>query len=239
MHLNCPDCNSSIKVDDVDLVKTIAKCKDCHNIFQFNKELHQGGQLVSLDDATEKHEIFEIPPGIEFLKLMSELEIRVRWSKVSKFHLPFAAISGNAIIYVVIFFLMSWKSLGILLFLPVILLGFYMLYLSLGYLLNSTYINVDEKKISIQHRPLGFMLKKDLFIVPEDIDQFFVKRYQINKGGDHPIFAFSLNIKFTNGKTYQLLKGLNSEKRGQFIEQEIERFLGIKDKGVRGEWPKV
>lgn len=234
MHLNCPSCRLPIVADDVNLVKTIAICKSCDNIFDFEEDL-KGKELP----GRYRREIV-IPPGIEVLHLMNELEIMVKWRQSSKKFTLFFALFWNAIVFFVTMAMIvggGLSSLGPLLFMSLFAFaGVYMLYASIGYLVNTTFITVDEKRLSIDHRPLKFLIQKDKHFAPEDIDQVYVRRYEVGKKNDQSVYAFEVAFKSKNGKSQSLVKELHSEEHARYIEQEIEFYLQIKDRPVKGEW---
>ena len=62
MHLDCPECRAPVFSEDVDLVKTIAKCKSCNNIFEFSDQLNNSNELPA-----RYRKAIIIPPGIEVL----------------------------------------------------------------------------------------------------------------------------------------------------------------------------
>lgn len=231
MHLNCPDCRYPIQADEVDLVKTIAKCKSCNNIFEFGEYL-KGKELP----GRFRKEIV-IPPGIEVLHLMDELEIMVKWRQSSKKFTMFFALFWNAFIaFVSAIVVLSGELFPILFMIPFILVGIYLMYASIGYLVNTTFITVDENRLSLDHRPLKFLIQKDRHFHPDDIEQVFVRRYEVGKANDKPIYAFEVSLKLKNGKKQKLVKEMHSIEHARYIEQEIEYFLKIKDRPVSGEW---
>ncbi len=232
MHLDCPECRAPIFSDDVDLVKTIAKCKTCNNIFDFHNRLGGSGELP----ARYRKEIV-IPPGIEVLHLMNELEIMIKWRKSVKTFTLFFALFWNAFIGIVSIIMLSVGELFPILFLiPFILVGIYLIYASLGYALNTSYITVDEDRISIEHKPINFLIQKDRHYAPEEVDQLFVRKYEVGKTNEQSVYAFAVDLILKNGKKHTLVKELHSVDYARYIEQEIEYYLKIKDRPVTGEY---
>ena len=158
MHLNCPECSSTIVSDDVNLVKTIAKCKDCNNIFEFTDQLEKA--LPPLPFGEE----IVMPPGIEVLRLMSELEIMVKWRASASYFTFFFALFWNAFIAIVgVIAIVSGGLIPMLFMIPFFLVGVYLIYSSIGYLVNTTYITVNENRLSIEHRPINFLIQSDKY----------------------------------------------------------------------------
>lgn len=232
MHLDCPECRAPIFSDDINIVKTIAKCKSCNNIFDFNDKIGSSNQLP----GRYRKEII-IPPGIEVLHLMSELEIMIKWRRSAKNFTLFFALFWNIIISI---FLLAFFVVGDLLFLlfltPFILVGIYLIYASIGYLLNTTYITVDEQRISLEHKPINYLIQKDQHFTSGQVEQLFVRKYTVGTSNGNPIYAFAVDMKLKSGKQQTLVKELHSVEYARYIEQEIEYYLKIKDRPVSGEY---
>ncbi|MEO1514783.1 MAG: hypothetical protein AAFV95_07215 [Bacteroidota bacterium] len=233
MHLHCPECESDIQADDVNLVKTIAKCQTCNNIFEFSEQLDQ-----ALPPAPYREELL-MPPGIEVLKLMSELEIMVNWRAIgSRFTLFFCLLWNGFIFFITFFVALAGQWPFVLFLTPFLLVGLYLIYSSLGYLFNTTYITVNSERVSIEHRPINFLIQSDKYYHSSDIEQVFVQRYSVGSSNGNPVYAFSIVMALKNGTRETLVKNLHSDEYGKYIEQQIELFLKIKDRPVKGEWGK-
>ncbi|MFT5762989.1 MAG: hypothetical protein ACI8VT_003234 [Saprospiraceae bacterium] len=232
MHLNCPECRAPISYDDVNLVQTIAKCKFCNNIFDFKNKIGSSEELP----GRYRKEIV-IPPGIEVLHLMSELEIMINWRRSAKTFTIFFALFWNA--FITIFFTIAFLQGEPVMFLfsiPFFLVGIYLIYASLGYVLNTSYITVDENRLSLVHKPINFLIQKDRHYSPNEIKQLFVRKYSVGKTNDKPVYAFAVDLILKSGKQQTLVKALHSVDYARYIEQEIEYYLKIKDRPVDGEF---
>ena len=157
MRLNCPECNTPIFADDINLVKTIAKCKSCNNLFDFNNIFADPKTF-----PTRYRKEIVIPPGIEVLHLMSELEIMIKWRRSAKTFTLFFALFWNVFIGAMSIFMLALGEIFPILFLiPFLLVGVYLIYASLGYALNTSYITVDDQRLSVTHKPINFLIQKD------------------------------------------------------------------------------
>ena len=233
MALNCPDCQFPIPYDDINIVKTIAKCKNCNNIFEFTEERKNRAEFPTV----LRRESLEIPPGIEVLKLMNELEILIKWRKSAKYFTLFFALFWNVFVFIFAIFVFAAGEFGMLLFMiPFIAMGIYLLYAGVSYLINTTYITVDDKRLAVEHKPINFLIQKDKYFTPEDISQLYVRRYEVGKSNDTPVYAFAVDLILKNGSDYNLVKALHSVQYARYIEQEIESYLKINDRPVDGEW---
>jgi len=234
MRLHCPECQHQIPAEDVNIVKTIAKCVECNNIFEFTDQLKNAKLPATSFDQREE---IMMPAGIEVLKLVNELEIMVRWRKSSKNFLIFFCLFWNSIVAVVtLAFAFSGSLFSFLILTPFWLVGILLIYQSIGYLLNTTYITVDRNRIAIEHKPINFLVQRDAYYHAKDVKQLFVQRYSVGSSNGQPVYAFALHLRLNNGKDIKLLKNLHSAEYAKYIEQEVERFLGLSDQKMEGEW---
>jgi hypothetical protein len=106
-------------------------------------------------------------------------------------------------------------------------------YVLAGYL-NKTIIDVDFNSLTIRHGPLPFWGNKR--ISSKMIIQLFCKNdfsiWNRNMWNRNDITVHAITSEQRNIK---LLSGLDNSDQALFIEQEIEKFLNIEDRPVKGE----
>ena len=110
-------------------------------------------------------------------------------------------------------------------------LGF--LYYALATWINKTHIYVSKNAIEIKQKPLPWFGNKRL--VTTDIKQLYSKK-QISSStsNNRSTISYHLHVVSIDEDDMRLLKVENAE-QALFLEQEIEKYLGIKDLRVRGE----
>ena len=97
---------------------------------------------------------------------------------------------------------------------------------------NKTYIKVTSQYIDISHKPLPWMGNKK--INSYDIKQLYGKE-KISRNNNSSSVTYEVHVIMNSGYDTKLLSGLSNSEQALYIEQEIEKFLGIKNKSVRGE----
>jgi hypothetical protein len=107
-----------------------------------------------------------------------------------------------------------------------------MAYCCLAGWLNRTHIFISNEKIVVKHRPLPFWGNKTLFA--PDIKQLYAME-KISSSGEGGSVTYEVHAIPHSGRRVKLVRGLDSSKQALFIEQEIEKYLGIQDAPVRGE----
>jgi hypothetical protein len=95
-------------------------------------------------------------------------------------------------------------------------------YALLTMLLNRTTVRADQDRVQVDHGPLPFFFKKRS-LPREDIAQLFA-------AGDKGRFA--VKAKLADGSTATLVEPLVRAEQALFVEQELERTLGIVDYSV-------
>ena len=184
-----------------------------------------------------KQEIFRIPPGIEILRMFSQLEVTVKWRTAGKHWIFWFSFFWNAFVAIMFLGVLAAGAGFILLFLiPFVLAGMYMTYASVGFLFNRTYINVTGEKISVEHKPIKFLIQRDKHFAADEVEQLFVRRYELGTQNDQSVYAYALDLKLKDKKSYTLIKQFHSADTARYVEQQIEHFLGIKDVKTKEEY---
>lgn len=224
--LSCPKCKHFISGKDINIEKTIAKCAKCEHVFGFEHD-NDSARLKPVDLA---------PEGIEILKLKSELDIRLKWidttSKGGRWVLTLFAGLWNLIVLPIAVGAIVSGTWGILLFLSFNLLVGLGLLWHLGTIyLNRTLISVTRHKISIRTFPLKQFIWRNKDLDVSSLKQLYVTQYVQSTSNGEPNYAYALYAILTSGEKISLLRGMNRETQ-LYIEQEIENYVGIKNRKV-------
>jgi hypothetical protein len=231
LRLNCPECKEKIEYRDVNIAKAIARCRKCESIFEFEKV------LASAKVPKEK---VLLPEAMEAYYMLTGFDIEINWRKSSasfKFFL-FFAIFWNGIVSIFVITALATGSYDFLWPMAFhIIIGLGLLYYILAVLLNKTYIGVSQWDLTVEHKPLPMPFFKTHDISSKSIEQVYVERYVASKTNGRPDYAFAVMLRKEGaGKPVKIMKGLKTLDQGRFIEQEIEKFLHIEDKPMKGEW---
>jgi len=213
----CPSCEESVNADQLNLEKSIAKCGSCHVVFSIEEE------LSNLNTKNEiKQEVFR-PEGIDLFYYKDDLEITVE-GFVNQWDAGwFMLFLGAFIMSLIAYF---EESLSILVPLIPILGTIFFLIRIINYKKNRTFIDVNEQSIRVKHRTNN--LKKDQIFPAEDIDQIYLK-HSSTQGG---YFELQLIVNGPQGQYHQKLLTVNTLTKAKYLEQEIEKYLGIEDRKV-------
>lgn len=230
--LECPNCESDIFSDDINIDRAIAKCHNCHHVFPFEEKIKDKRK------ARRRKEVFQ-PEGIEMFRLRSELNIDYKWrnTQSSNYFMLFFTLVWNAMILPFAFSAVMNGEIGALLGMSIhIGVGVWLLLSQFSKFINSTFITVDEHYLTIDHRPISSPWFPNRKILVKDITQVFVKKKTTGSVNGVPTFGYSvIAIEKKWKREIPLIEGMKNPDKALFIEQEIEYFLGIEDRKVAGE----
>lgn len=213
--VGCPSCGSDVPAANLNINDKIAKCHNCDVLFSFHND------LVDLA-APAKQEILR-PEGIDLFHYQGELDISMQQPVSIPEALLGALLPIFGLLFTLIFFL-SNKDISI--FLPLIssLAGFLALFNLLHRSKQKLFIHIDDRHLSIKRRPRKFL--KDQAYNISEIDQLYVK----NVGGQY--FVYMIVDSRLGQKHIKLVSHIESTSKARYLEQEIEKQLGILDRKV-------
>lgn len=230
--MDCQECGHPFEGKDVNINSTMAKCSKCGTVyFLDDKEFFLG-------DRKGRPEMM-IPEGTEVLHLPSSLDIRIRRLRsASKAELSFKVVFTlvwNLILFSAAAGMIFGGVFGPLLFmLGHFAVGLGML-INLGMILfNYTDVIVDDRYLEISSKPISGFWNRPKRYDKKSIEQLYVSRYVASTSNGNANHAYALYAILDSGKKIRLIKGMNKETQ-LYIEQELERFLVIKDERVKGE----
>lgn len=163
---------------------------------------------------------------------MDGLVIRRRWLGAQAFFLLFFAVIWNG-------FLVVWHAVAIsqgawamsvfgLLHTGV---GLFLIYLVLGMFLNTTEIRAG-RTLEVRIGPLPW--KGNKTIAPEEVEQFYcLEKISHGKNGSSASYKVEAVLKGNRRETF--VAGLQKPEEALFVEQRLEKHLGIRDVPVAGE----
>lgn len=233
MDLTCKRCGAKIISDDVNLERMVAKCQECNAVFSFADDFAYAG---TLQEAYQKFNVAR-PKRMQIENLGGEMKITRRWFSPVLFFLIPVCLFWNGFIVVFGFgsFLAADQGGGgafSLCLLPHLAAGLFLAYFALASVINVTEVKINPAEFSVRHGPLPWLGNKRL--AASDITQVYCKE-RVSRGRRSTSVTYEVDAVTPANTTEKLLTGLNEPEEALFLEQEIERFLGVKDRPVPGE----
>ncbi|MBT8229648.1 MAG: hypothetical protein KJO50_05265 [Bacteroidia bacterium] len=216
--VHCPSCNEEVAADNLNLQNTIAKCNSCNVLFSLND------QIKSLSSISETRQEVLRPEGIDMFYYKNDLDITIQ-QHIQGLDMAGLIFAPTLAFFSIILFVAGKISAP---YFPVasVIMTLYFIYRAYNYSKNKTYIDVNNKYLSIKNRPKHF--KKDRTYYVEDIDQLYIKHAVDGSG----YFTIQMIINGLEGQKHVKLLTVNTLSKAKYLEQEIERYLDIENRKV-------
>jgi len=241
MDLQCRRCHKPIAADGINIQQMIAKCQHCNAVFTFNNAEAQSEAAANAATERKQRGAIPVPARWAMRHEGSALIFSNRWFRpVFIFLAVFCTVWDS--------FLFLWYSLAfgegtvsasafsvIFMVFPLlhVAVGLGLTYYTIAGFINTTTITVDRGRLIIRHFPLPWLYGGA--IATNEIDQIYCKEsVQTNKGTAWYRYAVSVLLK--NGRERKLIANLDAPEEALYLEAEIEKFLGITDRAVAGEY---
>lgn len=220
--MSCPFCGASVPVDHVVKGMGMAECPSCNGVFQLDRPPQQGTPAPP-STAPEPRDL--PPPGLEIARDDHSLIILHDWPRTPGFALLATAVVMLGPLLSVVSSGVVW-SLVLLLIVEVVLVA-----MGIAFVSNQTSIIVAGGELHVGFQPVpwfgGHVLATDA------IDQLYVASIASGRRSDRT--TYELRAMLRGGTELPLVTGITDRESAMFIEQALERQLGVVDRSVPGE----
>ncbi len=227
VQLECPQCGRSIPSEDINVQAAIAKCSACGAVFGF-------ADKVPGARAESRKPVVDLPRRFSVAQDGADLVITRRWFSPSFVFLLFFCVFWDG--FLAFWYFMAFTDgspLPMKLF-PVVhvAVGVGLSYFTVAGFVNRTLVRVGPGEIQVRHVPLPWPGNKVLSA--ESVEQLFSEE-KISRGRNGVNRSYQVSAVLRNGAKTRLVRGLQSPDQALFIEQQVERHLGIEDRPIPGE----
>jgi len=231
--LDCKNCGAPIKAKNIDWDLAVARCEHCGAVFGLERSKTPDAWKEKIPQERAK---VPMPKNIEVREGNGILQISYRWFRPLFIFLLFFAVFWNGFMIVwhgISLFSGAWfmSIFGLLHTAVGIGIGYYVL---VGFL-NRTTIWVGQGRLVIQHHPLPWWGNRDL--PASEIRQIYCKE-KVHRSDSGTQYSYQVHAITANDSKEKLLGNLAETEQALYIEQELERHLGLQDRPVRGELPR-
>ena len=209
--VSCPACETAIPATDMNIHDKIAKCSSCDALFPLTEEI---ASFVTKEGA--KQEVIR-PEGIDIFHFQEELDITIK-QPMTSFDNLLLFLSMVFLLVLEFYFIVSYSFWW-----PTIfgIIGFFGIFNFLSRSKHKLHINIDDRQLIIKYRPKKFIKDKNYDV--QDIDQIYVNKH----------LGVSMIINGVDGQKHVvLIPKVSSLSKAKYLEQEIEKHLGIIDREV-------
>ncbi len=184
--------------------------------------------------------MFDLEKKLRFYEDQDVMAIEFKWfSPVAYFYLFFTIIWNV--------FLLFWYSLAlgggapiVFVLFPLIhvAVGLYLIYFTTCQFINKTNIEIDDDYLTIRHSPIPWW-QRNVEIPTSQINQLYVKEDKSQNKDGVTSYSYSLRAKLNDNTDKEILSVTGVENTQMLeIEAQLERFIGIIDQPVKGEYQK-
>ncbi|MEM7168264.1 MAG: hypothetical protein AAF581_22650 [Planctomycetota bacterium] len=236
IELKCRNCGGQLRREDTSVKLEFVRCAHCEALFAIDPEPEPGkkGKKGARRDRSFKTKpVVPMPRGFMVHRGQDRLKITRRWF-------------GPRVIFLVAVTVL-WTGFGLvwnggalargewvfsLAGAAYVAVGLGLAYFSLAGIFNTTEIVVANGRIGVRHGPIPWL--GNISLRAAKPKQLYAKRKlrRHQHGADE---SFEIYVITTSGRHTRILRGLPTIKQAVFIEQQIEGFLDIEDRPVRGE----
>ena len=230
----CRNCGAGLEADRIDTSLGVVTCSHCGSLHDIPGD---SGAVASGDIASSEPKPRAVKPVRKEVDLPRRFKVRrtpgsmeITWSAGGPVHGLALCIIAGGIGYMAL-------TTGIL---PFLIASAVFFYFAAVRTINTHRIRVDKARLRVTQGPLPWPGKRKLDT--SDITQLYATEHetrsdhsrndsQQNKVRKH----YRLSANRRSGGHIKILSGLNDPLQALWLEQEIERLLGITDQPVAGE----
>lgn len=229
--LRCPQCEEPVPADDLSLSRSLIMCRSCGAeidvVSQFNPE---GAPLPSPSGPVEMPKGIEIVEEDDAFALLGStggrLVIRRRWFTPTAFVYAGFALFGNGIAWLsaVEYPDEAWVLL-------VLVIAVLLNYVAAARFVNRSTITADREHLRVQNGPLPWWGRRE--IASSEILRVNCRQITIEDSSDDedafsaPRTLYWIDVVMKDGRGAVLLPPMNEAQQARFIQQRIERYLGL------------
>jgi hypothetical protein len=220
--VRCKNCQAVIDPANIDWQRELASCERCGRLMDLRRERATAEKAASDPQKPRVRVPVDLPVGMSVASVAGErLVIRRRWLRQKHWFLLFLfAAAGIYVGYL-------WTTLETNAWLVIGTL----FVLSSNYniavmFVNSTVVSADADAVTVTHGPMPSLFGRNRSLKKSNIDQLYAAKY----GSLFAVFA-----KLRGGHDVSLVAPLVTAEQAVFIEQQLERALGLVDRAIAGE----
>jgi hypothetical protein len=220
--------------EGIDLAKGVARCVQCGTVFDLAGR--KGPELGVTQLPVRPAPRVPMPKKFKVEEEPGLLRISWRWFSPVLILLTFFCLFWDSV-------LVLWYTLAIFardtpiffLVFPIlhVMVGVGLTYRVIAGYFNTTRVEVTRRSLSIVHGPLPW--KGNHTLEASGLKQLYCKQ-NVSKGkNDSETITYELKALTRDGQTLTLLDGLEEAQQALYLEDQLERRLGIENVPVPGE----
>ena len=233
-HVACPSCGSTLRAEDMSLQTMAGKCHACNALVDLRSAMSGAGGSSYLQAEAGEPIPVPLPAGVHVEERGRDLLIVRRWFSWTFIFLAFFCVVWNG-------FLLFWYGIAFTTGAPLIMklfpilhvaVGVFITYFTIAGFLNRTTFRIERDHLSVRHGPVPW--RGNLEVSTVGLEQLFCTE-QVSRGRNGTTIRYSVEAALKDGRHLKLATGLDAREQALYIEQTIEKHLGIPNRRVRSE----
>lgn len=225
MDLNCSHCRAVLDERVVDRERQLATCQACGRLVDVRQQLQGSAQPGAAHRVGQRPRLrppVQLPAGMMLGTLATGgIEIRRPWLRSKHWAFLVVCVIGSAVVGKL--WLDQGPSAGLIVA-SVFALNWDLMVLTM--FLNLTTVRADAAGVQVRHTPLPSLFARNVSISRAQLKQLFTIKYGS---------GFAVKAELNDGRSVNLVTPLVAADQALFIEQQLERVLGLVDFEVEGE----
>jgi hypothetical protein len=223
--LDCRRCGAQILSENINLSNALAKCHQCHAVFDFADQLSGANPKPPAMSMP-------LPQGLSVSEQAGMLRLEHRWFRPSLFFYLLFCIVWNT--FLVLWYMQAGGKVKIEAIFTIahVAAGVGLTYWTIAGFVNRTIIGASAHYLTIRHQPLPWPGKQHVAV--RDLQQLFCQEHASNLRNDTSV-SYSLNAVLQSGRKLVLVKRLPEADLALYLEHALEKHLGITNRPVPGE----
>jgi len=243
--LKCPTCGAQIRAIDMNLSTMYARCRECQSLVDLEaapsaapalRDSIAGAVLMpdgSLAAAPAPPLPVPLPDRLTVHTAGGALRIERRWyTWIALFLVLFCMIWFGFLSF---WYLMAFSTgAWVLILFPLlhVAAGLFLAYTTAAMFVNTTEVVVADGVLTVRHGPLPWLGNQQ--IATATLEQLYCEEH-VSRTRNGTTITYSVRARSKDGRMVKLVTGLPERDQAMYIEQEIERHLGIADRPVSGQ----
>lgn len=237
VHVRCPSCGTTLRAEDMSLQTMAGRCHACHALVDLRPAMTGAGpdSMPIPSPAADAEPLpVPLPGGLIVGEAGGDLTIVRRWFSWVYIFLAFFCLFWDG-------FLVFWYAMAFQPGAPLVMkvfpllhvgAGVFITYMTIAGFVNRTTFIVHRGLLSVRHGPLPW--RGNLDVPTDGLAQLFCTE-KISRGKNGTTVRYDVEAVLKDGRHLPIVRGLDDRDQALYIEQTLEKHLGIADRRVRSE----
>jgi hypothetical protein len=176
-----------------------------------------------------------LPERFEVDEHSGDLRIHWKWPVFVAIPLAFFSLAWDSFLVFWYFGLSRSENASLVFWMfPLghVAVGLILPYVAIAFWVNRTFVEIAGAEITVTHRPLPWPGNRRVPVM--EVRQLFCVERARQKGSP----TYAVMARLASGREVTLITGLSSDREARFLEERLERRIGLANEAIAGEVPR-